>query len=82
MFAQDYIEPIDAPVPDGCDCEQALDAKVDRLSRENHSLRDELSVLKAADADAAKMAQEVIQAETLEEAKDKARVYLGLASPF
>ena len=82
MLAADHIEPYDAPEPEGCICEQALQARVDRLSREAMSLRDEISSLREADASAAKMAQEVIQAETLEQAKQKARIYLGLEEPF
>lgn len=82
MFAQDFVEPYDAPEPDGCNCEQALQATCDRLKADLATLRDELVSLHQADRDAAKMAQEVIQAVTLEEAKQKARVYLGLATPF
>lgn len=82
MFAQDYLEPIEMPEPEGCHCEQALQVTVDRLSRENLILREEVSSLTKVDRDAATFAQEVIQAVTLAEAKDKARVYLGLASPF
>jgi hypothetical protein len=82
MLAQDYIEPCDAPEPDGCTCEQALQATVDRLSRENHSLRDEISGLTKADRDGYTLAQDVLQAETLGAAKRKASIYLGLEQPF
>jgi hypothetical protein len=67
---------------DGCQCEQALQATTDRLAKSVMDLQDEVASLKKAEQDAWTLAEEVLQAVTLEEAKLKASIYLGLADPF
>lgn len=78
---QDYIE-VEQPDDETCSCEQGLQATRDRLVRDLTKIQDELVSLKQAEQDAWTLAEEVLQAETLEGAKEKARIYLGLADPF
>jgi hypothetical protein len=70
------------PEPEGCQCEQSLQATCDRLAKSVMDLQDENASLKKADQDAWMLAEEVLQAATLEEAKRLASVYLGLEQPW
>jgi hypothetical protein len=65
-----------------CLCEPDLLGEVERLTRIVRDLSAEVESLKQGDREAADLAQKVIQAVTLEEAKSAARIYLGLQEPF
>lgn len=67
---------------DGCNCEQALQSTCDRYAAELVTLRDEVTSLKRGEQEAWTLAEEVLQAETLADAKRKASIYLGLTTPF
>jgi hypothetical protein len=67
---------------DGCHCEQALQSTSDRLAKSVMELQDEVASLKQSEQDAWTLAEEVLQAETLEHAQRLASIYLGLADPF
>lgn len=82
MLAQDHIEAVEPIESEGCHCEQALQATHDRLVRDLLKIQDEVASLKQSEQDAWTLAEEVLQAETLEGAKEKASIYLGLADPF
>lgn len=82
MTRLDALRAIVDTEPDGCHCEQALQATCDRYAAELVTLRDEVTSLKQSEQDAWTLAEEVLQAETLEGAKAKASIYLGLAEPF
>lgn len=79
MFAADHVEPYDTPEPDGCHCEQALQVMCDALRIDRDAAR---ASLEQADREGYTLAQDVLQAVTLEEAKRKASIYLGLSTPF
>jgi hypothetical protein len=82
MTRLDALRAIVDTEADGCHCEQALQATTDRLTKSVVDLQDENASLKKAEQDAWTLAEEVLQAVTLDEAKLKASIYLGLADPF
>jgi hypothetical protein len=82
LLAQDHIQDVEAPAPEGCNCEQALQVTTDRLAKSVVDLQDEVVSLKQMEQDAWTLAEEVLQATTLEDAKAKASIYLGLTTPF
>jgi hypothetical protein len=82
MTRLDALRAIVDTEPEGCRCEQALQATCDRYAAELVTLRDEITSLKQSEQDAWTLAEEVLQATTLEAAKAKASIYLGLESPF
>jgi hypothetical protein len=65
-----------------CLCEPDLLGTVEDLTRTVAALSTEIESLKQGDREAAELAERVIQAVTLAEAKSAARIYLGLQEPF
>jgi hypothetical protein len=82
MTRLDALRAIVDTEPEGCHCEQALQATCDRYAAELVTLRDEVTSLKKSEQDAWTLAEQVLQAATLDEAKLKASIYLGLTPPF